>query len=75
MRKKNQDLMKIGWLIKRIQDKFETFVAIALEMAMKTECVQSFLWERIIEAIATGRITNPSTYTRQFYDIIWPQNW
>jgi hypothetical protein len=75
MRKKHQEQMKIEWLTKRIEDKFETYVAIALEMAMKTECVQSVLWERIIDALASGKVDQPNAYVKKFYDTVWSPNW
>lgn len=67
--------MKIDWLSARIEEKVETYADIALEMVMKTECVQSYLWDRVVDAIATRKITQPNAYIRQFYDTVWPLSW
>lgn len=67
--------MKINWLCSRIEDKLETYAAVALEMAMKTECVQSFLWDRVVERIASGGVTQPNLYIKEFYDVVWPLSW
>ena len=67
--------MKIDWLCARIEDKVETYAGIASEMAMKTECVQSYLWDRVVDGIASGRVKQPCAYIRRFYDTVWPLSW
>lgn len=67
--------MKIKWLSQRIEEKINTYVQCAFEITGKTECVQSFLWNRIIGSISQDKIQKPALYIQEFNNMIFPLNW
>tara|TARA_B110000285_G_C15075298_1_gene590366 strand:- start:516 stop:842 length:327 start_codon:yes stop_codon:yes gene_type:complete len=74
IREKQINQSQILWLIQMLSEKIAQAAEIGLEVTSKSEYLQSMLWEKVMQAIMQGKVTDQEKFVTEMYNIIIPQN-
>lgn len=65
------DIEKNRWLIKTIEKKLNTYLSISLQVNFKLDYIYKVLWNRLTLAISNDKVSEPTKFIEEFFDIIF----